>query len=161
MKNKFINLREDFCKNLEKVSINLEKSCWDFYINSTPENLKRYEEIQDEYSKLFKDETTYKKFLEIDKNTLPKHEQKQLKDLLKEFDEELNTGEELKALRKKENEIAQKFNSYIPKIDDKEVTKTEIFKIIQNETNPEIRQKAYEAKIKGGDLIASDLIEFI
>ena len=67
----------------------------------------------------------------------------------------------MKALRKKENEIAQKFNSYIPKINGKEVTKTEIFKIIQTETNPEIRRKAYEAKIKGGDLIANDLIEFI
>ena len=58
----------------------------------------------------------YKRFLEIDKNTLSKHKQKQLKDLLKEFDEELNTGEELKALRKKENEIAQKFNSIFLKL---------------------------------------------
>lgn len=157
----FIKLRDEFCEELEKISINLEKSCWDFYTNSTPENLKKYEEIQDKYSKFFRNEEMYKNFLSIDKNSLDKHEQKQLKDLLKEFDEELNTGEELKALRKKENEIAQKFNSYIPKINCKEVTKTEIFKIIQTEINPEIREKAYEAKIKGGDLIASDLIEFI
>lgn len=157
----FIKLRDEFCEELEKISINLEKSCWDFYTNSTPENLKNYEEIQDKYSKFFRNEEMYKKFLSIDKNSLDKHERKQLKDLLKEFDEELNTGEELKALRKKENEIAQKFNSYIPKINGKEVTKTEIFKIIQTEINPEIREEAYEAKIKGGDLIANDLIEFI
>ena len=157
----FIKLRDEFCEELEKISINLEKSCWDFYTNSTPENLKNYEDVQDKYSELFRNKDMYKRFLEIDKNTLSKHEQKQLKDLLKEFDEELNTGDELKALRKKENEIAQKFNSYIPKIDDKEVTKTEIFKIIQTEINPETREKAYEAKIKGGDLIANDLIEFV
>lgn len=157
----FIKLRDEFCEELEKISINLEKSCWDFYTNSTPENLKNYEDVQDKYSELFRNKNMYKRFLEIDKNTLSKHEQKQLKDLLKEFDEELNTGDELKALRKKENEIAQKFNSYIPKIDDKEVTKTEIFKIIQTEINPETREKAYEAKIKGGDLIANDLIEFV
>lgn len=151
----------EFCKKLEKVSIDLEKSCWDFYTNSTEENMQKYEKAQEDYSKVFQNEDDYKKFLEIDKDKLSKHEQKQLKDLLKEFDEELNTGEELKALRKKENEIAQKFNSYIPKIDGKEITKPEIFKIIQTETNPEIRKKAYEAKIKGADLIADDLIDFV
>ena len=103
----------------------------------------------------------YEKFSKIDKNKLSEHERKQLKDLLKEFDEELNTGKELKALRKKENEIAKKYNSYIPKIDGKEITKTELLKIMQTEINPDIRKKAYEAKIKGGDLIEKDLIEFI
>ena len=157
----FKELRDEFSEKLEKVSVNLEKSCWDFYTNSTPENMQKYEIAQNEYSDLFKDKKIYEKFLETDKNKLSKHEQKQLKNLLKEFDEELNTGEELKALRKKENEIAKKYNSYIPKIDNKEVTKTEITKIIQTETNPEIRKKAYEAKIKGGDLIAGDLTEFV
>ena len=101
----FINIRDKFCKELERVSINLEKSCWDFYTNSTAENLKRYEEAQDEYSKVFQNRDWYNKFLAINKDELSKHEQKQLKELLKEFDEELNTGEELKALRKKENEL--------------------------------------------------------
>ena len=157
----FNNLRDEFCKDLERVSINLEKSCWDFYTNSPPENMKKYEEVQEEYSKLFRNEEFYEKFKAVDKNSLSKHEQKQLKDLLKEFDEELNTGEELKALRQKENEIAGKFNSYVPQIDGKEVTKTEIFKILQTETNPEKRQKAYDAKIKGGNLIADDMVEFV
>ena len=157
----FSELRDKFCKDLERVSINLEKSCWDFYTNSTPENMKKYEEVQEEYSKLFRNEEFYEKFKAVDKNSLSKHEQKQLKDLLKEFDEELNTGEELKALRQKENEIAGKFNSYVPQIDGKEITKTEIFKILQTETNPEKRQKAYDAKIKGGDLIADDMVEFV
>lgn len=157
----FIELRDEFCQKLEKISIDLEKKCWDFYINSTPENMQKYENAQDEYSKLFRDENMYQKFKKIDKNSLEKHEQKQLKNLLKEFDEELNTGEELKKLRQKENEIAKKFNSYIPKIDDKEVSKTEITKILQTEENPQIREKAYLARIKGGDLIADDLIEFV
>ena len=66
-----------------------------------------------------------------------------------------------KAERQKENEIAKKFNSYIPEIDGKEVTKTEIFKILQTETNPEVRKKAYDAKIKGGDLIACEMVDFV
>ena len=123
--------------------------------------MKKYETAQDEYSKIFQDRKMYEKFQNVDKNSLSKHEAKQLKDLLKEFDEELNTGEELKKLRQKENEIAKKFNSYVLKIDDKEITKTEVTKILQNEENPEIRRKAHEAKIACGDLIADDLVEFV
>ena len=55
----FKELRDEFCKKLEKVSIDLEKKCWDFYINSTPENMQKYENAQDEYSKLFRDKKTY------------------------------------------------------------------------------------------------------
>lgn len=157
----FEKLRDDFSKNLEINAINVEKSAWDFYINSNPENMEKYEAAQNNYSNLFKDEATYKKFLEVDESKLSKREKKQLKDLKKEFDDELNTGEDIKILRQKENEIAQKFNSYIPMIDGKEVTKAEIVKILQTETNPEIRKKAYEAKVKGGDLIAKDLVEFV
>ena len=131
MREKFISLREKFSHNLERVSINLEKSCWDFYINSTPENMNRYEQVQDEYSDLFKNKELYEQFLEINKDELSKHEQRQLKRMLKEFDEELNTGEALKALRKKENEIAKKFNSYVPQIDGREVTKISLIKIKQ------------------------------
>ena len=158
---KFIELRENFSKNLEKVTIELNKACWNFYINSNAENMQKYENMQDEYSNIFKDKNMYKQFLNIDKNELNKHEKKQLKNLLKEFDEELNTGEELKALRQKENEIAKKFNSYIPIIDGKEVTKVEIVKILQTETNTDLRKKAYEAKIKGADLIAEDMVNFV
>ena len=157
----FEKLRDDFSKNLEINAINVEKSAWDFYINSNPENMEKYEAAQNNYSNLFKDEATYKKFLEVDESKLSKREKKQLKDIKKEFDDELNTGEDIKILRQKENEIAQKFNSYIPMIDGKEVSKAEIVKILQTETNPEIRKKAYEAKVKGGDLIAKDLVEFV
>ena len=90
-----------------------------------------------------------------------KHLNKQLKDLYKSFDEELNAGELKQKLREKENEIAAKYNAYVPKIDEKEVTKPEINKILETEKNPEIRKKAYDAKINGGDIIAADLQELV
>lgn len=158
---KFIKIREEFSPAFEKILYNENITAWNFFINSTPENLKAYEHAQEEFSKLFSDRETYEKFMSIDFSKLPKHEQKQLKDLLKVFDERLNSGEAYKALEKKENEIAQKYNSYVPKIDGKETSKTEISKIMQTENDPQIRQKAYEATIKGGDLIANDLIEFV
>ena len=49
----------------------------------------------------------------------------------------------------------------IREVDEKEVNKVEITQILQTEKDPSVRRKAYEAKIKGGDLIAEDLIELI
>ncbi len=158
---KFIQIREEFSPELDKVLRKEEQTAWNFYINSNEENLKAYELAQEEYSKLFSNKKIYEKFLSINSSQLQKHEEKQLKDLLKIFDKRINTGEMYKAIEQKENEIAQKYNSYVPNIDGREVTKPEISKILQNENNPKIRQKAYEATIKGGDLIAEDLIEFI
>lgn len=158
---RFIRFRDKFSVNLEKVNLKTEKAAWDFYTNSCPETQTAYESAQDEFAKLFQDRAAYETFLGVDKDKLPKHEQKQLKDLLKSFDDYLNTGDALKALEKRENEIAQKYNSYVPKINGKEVTKTEITRIIQTEADTDIRKHAYEARIKGGDLIAQDLAEFV
>ena len=161
MLKKYIELRDRFSKELEGVSVNVERTCWDFYTNSTDENLEKYEIAQDEYSDVFQNREIFNEFLKIDSEQLPKHEAKQLKDLLKEFDEELNTGEDLKALRMKENEIAHKFNSYIYEIDGKEISKSDIIKIMQTEPNQDIRKKVYETKLRAGDFIAEDLVEFI
>lgn len=158
---KFIKIRDEFSIGLDKVLRQNEKSAWDFYINSTPETMKQYEIAQDEYTKLFSNKKIYDEFMSVDASKLPHHEQKQLKDLLKVFDERLNSGESYKALEKKENEIAKKFNGYIPLIDGKEVSKTEISKILQSEYDPVLRQKAYDSLIKGGDLIAEDMVEFV
>jgi peptidyl-dipeptidase A len=46
-------------------------------------------------------------------------------------------------------------------IDGKKVSKAEITKILETETNPQLRQKAYEANTKAGDLIANDLVELV
>ena len=158
---KFIKIREDFSGKLEPVQVKAEKACWDFYISSNPETQAKYEKSVDELYSLLRDEKTFEKLKAIDENALPKHEAKQLKDLIKAFDEELNTGEAKKALRKTEADISQKYNTYVPTLDGKEVTKVDIVKIFQTETNPDIRRKAYEAEIKGGDLIAGDLIELV
>ena len=159
--NKFIDIREELSKKLGPASVGTEKKCWEFFINSNPETQEAYEKAEDELYSFYRDEETYNKLKEIDKNNLPPHEAKQLKDLMRAFDEELNTGEAKKALRKKEADIGQKYNTYVPMIDGKEVTKVDITKILQTEENPDTRKKAYEAKVKGGDLIADDLIELV
>ena len=159
--NKFINLREELSKDLYPKFLKYSISQWDFYINSTDENLEKMNKDFDEYNNIWQNKDLYNKFLKLKNIKLDKHEKKQLKEILKSFEEELLTGEDLKILNKKENEISQKYNSYIPKIDNKEVSKAEITKILETEKNPELRKKAYEANITGGDLIAEDLKELV
>ena len=158
---KFIKIREEFSLKLDEVQRNEEIKAWEFYINSNPKTKNAFENAQDEVTKLFSDKKTYEELSAINKFELPKHEQKQLRKLLKNFDERLNSGEIYKELERKENEIAQKYNSYIPLIDGKEVSKTEISKILQSEKDVSLRKKAYQALVKGGDLIAEDLIDFV
>ena len=157
----FIKIRENLSAEAEPKILKAQRLDWDFYTNSTQENMAKMQKAWDEYQKVFSDEKTYNKFKEIKIENLPKHEAKQLKDLLKAFDDEINTGELKKALRDKESEIAQKYNGYVPMIDGKETSKAEITKILQTETDEIVRQKAYDAKIKGGDLIADDLKDFV
>lgn len=157
----FKEIRENFSEIWYKKYLEMCAADWDFYTNSNQENLDKMTVKQDEYSNLFKNENWYNEFKKIDKNLLNNHEQKQLKNILKDFENEINTGEELKQLRDKENEIAQKFNSFILKIDNKEISRTDIQKILLNEPNPELRKKAYESNLKAADSIAEDLKEFI
>lgn len=159
-KEDFIDLREELSQKLEPLVLDSKRADWDFYINSTKENMKKSQFASDRVSEIFKNEATYQKFMEIDKTKLSNREAKQLKDIIKSFEDELNTGEAKKALRDKENEIAQKYNSYIPTLNGKEISRLEISRIMESEAAPQIRKQAYEAKIKGGDLIAEDLRVF-
>ena len=158
---RFINLRDSFAEKLKPIALNMYISEWNFYINSTKENFEILSKTRDKYVKIWQNKTFYNKFLKIKDIDLNKNERKQLKYILKNFEEELNTGDDLNKLTDKENKIAKKYNSYIPKIDGKKTTKAEINKILETESNPEIRKKAYEASIQGGDLIAKDLQELV
>lgn len=158
----YIELRDEFSRELEPKKLKADIDDWNFYINSTDENRSIQEESSDAYYDLFKNEDLYNRFQSLNKRGLSDpHLAKQLKKLLRSFDEECNSGELKKALRNKENEIAAKYNSYVPMIDGKETSKTEIGKLLQEESNVDLRKKAYDARIKGGDLIADDMVEFV
>ena len=159
---KYMQLRDEFGEKLSKIQYDAELACWNFYTNSNEENLKIYTKSQEDYSNLFKDENFYSELKTVQSAGLDdKHLSKQLKDLVKAFYNELESGNELKALRDKENEIASKYNAYVMTIDGKPVSKAEIMKILEKETNEDLRKKAYEANVKAGDVIAEDLVDLV
>lgn len=159
---KYIELRDKFCEKLEEIQHNLELSAWDFYTNSKEENLDKYTQVQEQMSDLYKDEDLYKKLKQIQEIGLEdKHLARQLKNLVKDFYNEIESGEELKELRDKENEIAQKYNSYIMELDGEKITPAEISVILETETNVDVRKKAYETLVKRGDEIAQDIVQLV
>jgi len=160
---KFIALRDKLADNMKAVTGGAEAASWDFYINSTPENMDKMNAAQDKMNEFYDNKDVYAELKEInDKGGVgEKHLKKQLRTLTSAFGDGIEFKEELKAMNEKENEISQKLNSYQMTIDGKPVSKAELSKIMESETNPEIRKKAADAKIKSGDLIADDLVELV
>jgi len=158
---KFIKLRDSFAEKYYPAFVEYCVSEWDFYINSTKKNMKINKEKSEIFYKLLQDEVLYKKFLKIEKIDLDKREKLQLKNIINILKEQVVSGEELEKLREIENKIAQKKNSFVFKIDNKEISKTEISKILEKEKNIELRKKAYTANIESADLIAEDLKGFV
>lgn len=158
---KFALLKDTFEKKLAPADIEYAIGQWNFDTNSTSENLQKLQDSEEKYYELFSDEKTFDAFSHIDKTKLSEHDAKILEDILKGFNKMINTGDDITELRNKGNLISQKFNSRVMKIDDREVSNAEITKILQTETDSEIRKKAYDAKIKRGNLIAEDLRELV
>ena len=160
---KFVALREEISKEMKPIMSGVESACWDFYTESTPENMDKMNAAQDKADNFYDNKETYAKLKDINDagGVSDKKLQKQLRNLTSAFGDGIEFKEELKAMSTKENEISQKLNSYQMSIDGKPVSKAEISKIMETEKNPEVRKKAADAKIKSGDLIAEDLVELV
>ncbi len=58
----FKNVRDKFSEIWYEKYLNMCNADWDFYINSSSENLEKMTKAQDEHSNIFKDENFYKQF---------------------------------------------------------------------------------------------------
>lgn len=160
---KFIELREKISPEMKELNSTVASADWDFYTNSTPENLDKANAAQDKMNDFYDNKEIYSEIKKINNNggVEEKHLQKQLRNLTSAFGDGIEYKEELKAMREKENSISQKLNSFQMTMDGEPVSKAQIQKIMETETNPEVRKKAADAKIASGDLIADDLVELV
>lgn len=159
----FINLREKISPEMKTVLSNSEEACWDFYTDSTSENMDKMNIAEEKVNNFYDNKEVYAQLKKINDNggIQEKHLSKQLKTLTSAFGDGIEYKKELETLSKKENEISQKLNSFKMTIDGKPVSKAEIQKIMETEKNPEVRKKAADAKIASGDLIADDLVDLV
>ncbi|MCR5261108.1 MAG: hypothetical protein K6C94_04645 [Candidatus Gastranaerophilales bacterium] len=160
---KFVSLRDEISIGMKEVLEGEESAAWDFYINSNEENLAKMNAATDKQGEFFDNKEVYEKLKAINESGGVKDAklQKQLTKLTTQFGDGIEYKDEIEAINKKENEISQKLNSFQMKIDGEPVSKAQIQKIMETETNPEVRKKAADAKIASGDLIADDLVELV
>ena len=159
----FLELREKISPEMKELNKTVAAAEWDFYTNSTQENLDKANSAQDKLNDFYDNKDIYAEIKKINDNggVNEKHLQKQLRNLTSAFGDGIEYKEELKAMREKENEISQKLNSYQMTMNGEKVTKAQIQKIMETETDPNVRKKAADAKIASGDLIADDLVELV
>ena len=54
LRNKFLKLRDSFSEKLYPAFVKESTTCWNFYINSTEENMEKFNKACDEKSNLYK-----------------------------------------------------------------------------------------------------------
>ena len=57
----FINLREEISKDMKPIMSNSEAACWDFYTESTPENMDKMNVSQDKANDFYDNKEIYAK----------------------------------------------------------------------------------------------------
>ena len=158
MNKKFVALRDAFIQKYEKLAPECDEAEWSFYINSTDENMQKYSAKQERLDNFLKDRKLYAMFRAISPATLSKQEQNQLNFILRKIESANSSKTELDDM---ELNISQKYNSYVPMVEGKETSATEIASLLQTERNPFVRKKFYDAKLRGGDLIADDMKQLV
>ena len=127
------SLLKGFTQKVKTARKNNAVAFWELNVNSSPQKEEEYETRQKEYFDLYRNEELYKQLLEIDSTKLSAKYSLILKDLIKNFQEELCSGEEIQNMRKNENAVLNKFNSYVHTIDGNPISLAEILRILETE----------------------------
>lgn len=158
---KLDSLLKDFTQKVKTARKNNAVAFWELNVNTSPQKEKEYEIRQKEYFELYRNEELYKQLLEIDSTKLSAKYSLILKDLIKDFQKELCSGEDIQNMRKNENAVLSKFNSYVHTIDGNPTSLAEILRILETEKDSVLRKKAYNAMIKRGDFLAEDIRKLV
>ena len=156
MVNQFTIFKNTFISKYKKLSKECELQVWNFYTNSTDKNMEALKLAKKNLDIFFKSNKIKDGLKKINPESLSKAQRRHYDYILKKIDNEA-LSKQKKELDDMEIAISQKYNKYVPYIDHQATSLSSINYIIQNEEKPEIRKKAYAAKIKGGNLIANDL----
>lgn len=159
----FRTFKTGLSRKIHKLATKLGIAEWNYYINSNKENLKKYNEFFDENLKLWSNKKTYTKILGFEeKGVNDKTLKRTIKKLIHDFKDNVSDVGLHKKLKSMENNIAKTVNSYKGVIDGKEYSNADLVTILDTEKNPEIRQKAYNARfVDISNKVEKDLINLV
>ncbi|MCI1273312.1 MAG: M2 family metallopeptidase [Clostridiaceae bacterium] len=159
----FLRYKIQLARKDHEISTKSGIAQWDYYINSSNENMKTYEKEYDKSLKFWSDKKTYKKLLQFEKKGISdKTLKRTITDLIHDFEENVKDTQLQKKLQTMQNKIEQTVNSYKGNFDGKEYPNAELTTILETEKNPGIREKAYNARyVTIGEKIEKDLINLV
>jgi len=152
-------------KKLRPLEIAAGKAWWNANITGTDADFARKEERQNVIDAALADKDTFEKLKTIhgyirkatkDPNLVRQIDVLYLQYLEKQVDPEL-----LKKITAKANAVEQKFNVFRAKVGEKELSDSQVRKILKESTNSEERQKVWEASKKAGANVEGDLKELV
>ncbi len=157
----FANYKQQLSKKSHKLNTNQEKADWDFYINSTDENMAKSDAAFKASLDFDADENIFNDLKRFDQNGVSDPKLKQpLDDLIKSYTKSVKYKADFEKLHEMEDSIAQKVNAYKGVVDGVEYPNAELNEMLKYEKNVEKRKQIYEAlRITNSDAIAPDLIE--
>lgn len=159
----FFNFKKAVYRRRHKVSIATNNSRWNYWTNLTEQNKQESTDAFIASMRATEDMDVEKKLKDfgekgITDSVLKKH----YKTMCREYLSNNISLEEVKELKRQENDILEKINNYSPEVNGVKYTKTELYKILETEKNPKLRKEFYEAsEVKCGDFIAKDLVNLV
>ncbi len=156
---KFLDGQDDIIAPLQKA---LNLSYWYAALSGKKQDYDTYEGFQKDIEKILNNKETFEKIKEFLEQEIYNPIIKRRLELL--YNVYLGSQGDLELIKeiiKISTKIEKDFNTYLPKIGDKEFTANEITDILKTETDSEKLKQAWEASKKIGKLIEKDLLELV
>ncbi len=132
---------------------------WNAATTGASEEYERYSELQIEIRKIYSDSDDFKLLKEVKENDKIKDPllSRQLDILYNDFLENQIDTTLMKEIVRAGTSIGEQFNTFRAEIDGRKVTNNEIMTILKDETDSEIRKKAWEGSKQIGEVVADEI----
>ncbi len=155
---------EEHTKKLRPLEVAAARAWWDANVTGKDEDFKNKIETQNKIDEALSNKEAFAKVQELKKNAKDIDDpilRRAIEVLYLTYLEKQVDTDLLKKMVEKSNAIEQAFNVFRANVDGKEMTDSEVRRILKNSVNSEQRQAVWEASKKIGPKIEKDLKELV
>ncbi len=147
---------------IKPLDVAAGRAWWDANTTGSAEAYKRKEEAQNAIDAVLSNKATFDELKELHGNkSLHPDTARQIHLLYLAYLEKQVEPELLMKMTAKSNAVEQAFNVFRANVDGKEMTDSEVRKLLKTSTSTEQRQKVWEAAKKVGAAVEKDLLEVV
>ncbi len=161
--NEFKKYAEYLNSKIRNVDTTLNLAYWNYYNNSTEENMKKAEKAEQAYNQVLSNTEDFKKLKEFKESGLIKDHilQRGLKLIYNEYLEKQLDSALLNQMTQLGLEIEGKYNKYRAKVDGKEYTDNEVEETLKTSTDNELLEKVWKSHKDIGPVVEEDIKQLV